>query len=154
MAAHTAPAGFSDTTYSISAALPTAYDATGYAVTSVVAFTLIGQVESFPEFGEERSVNEFKPITGAVTKVKGASNYGGGPMVMADIPADAGQVIAKAACASENHYSMKVTYPDGEVHYLDVMIASWRLTQAGEGGFMKRTANVQLCREPVVVAAA
>jgi len=152
MAAHTAPAGFSDTTYGISDDLPATYDPAGYAATTVV-FTTIGSVETFPEFGEDRSVTSFRPIAGSVTKVKGASDYLGGDMVMADIPADAGQVILKAAVASENHYSMKLTYPDGEIHYLDVLPSSWKLTQATEGGFMKRTCGIQLCRDPVVVAA-
>jgi len=152
MTAHTAPAGFVDTTYAACSTLPATYDASGYGATSLT-YTTIGQVESFPEFGEIRSVGEFRPITGAVTKVKGTSNYGGGDMVMADIPADAGQVILKAAVASENHYSIKITYPDAEVHYLDVLASSWKLTQASEGSFLKRTCGIQLCREPVVVAA-
>ena len=152
-AAHTGPAGFSDTTYSISASLPATYDATGYGTTTGIAWTLIGSVESFPEIGEDRPTAEFRPISGAVTTVKGASRYGGGDMVMADIPADAGQVICKAAVASENHYSMKITYPDGEIHYLDVMLTSWKLVQQAEGAFMKRTCGVMVQRDPVVVAA-
>lgn len=152
MAAHTAAASFTDTTYAICATLPATYDADGYAATGLT-YTTIGKVESFPEFGSQRNVAEFRPISGAVEKSKGSPNYGGGPMVMADVPADAGQVIVKAAEASANHYSIKITYPDGEVHYLDVLVASWRLTQAAEGGFMKRTADLQLCKAPVVVAA-
>lgn len=153
MAAHTAPAGVSDTTYSISAALPTAYDATGYAVTSVVAFTLIGQVETFPAYGNNRDVAEFTPITGAVTTVKGADKFGGGDMTCADIPADVGQVICKAAVASEAHLSMKVTLPDGEIHFLDVMLSSWVLGQHQSGAFLKRTCGIRVLREPVIVAA-
>lgn len=152
-AAHTAAASFTDTTYAISATLPATYDAAGYGATATT-YTTIGKVESFPEFGSQRSITEFRPISGSIEKLKGSPNYGGGPMVMADVPADAGQVILKAADASANHYAMKITYPDGEVHYLDVLVASWRLAQAGEGGVMKRTADVQLCRDPVVVAAA
>jgi len=151
--AHSAAASFTDTTYSISATLPATYDATGYGTTTGIAWTLIGRVESFPEYGSSRPVNEFKPIAGAVEKIKGAPDYGGGDMVMADMPLDAGQVILKAAEASQNHYSMKLTYPDGEVHYLDVINTSWRMAQAAEGGFMKRTAAIQICKNPVVVAA-
>lgn len=153
MAAHTAPAGVSDTIYSISAALPTAYDATGYAVTSIVAFTAIGQVETFPSYGLTRAIQEFTPITGTITTVKGADSFGGGDLTCADIPADAGQVILKAAASSENHYSMKVTLPDGEIHFLDVMVASWSLAQHQSGAFLKRTATIRVLRDPVVVAA-
>ncbi|MCR4332818.1 MAG: hypothetical protein NUV34_08995 [Sulfuricaulis sp.] len=152
-AAHTGVAGFADTTYSISASLPATYNATGYGTTTGLAWTVIGSVESFPTIGEERSSTDFRPISGAVTTVKGASKYGGGDMVMADIPADTGQVICKAAVASENHYSMKVTYADGEIHYLDVLLSSWIMVQQQEGAIMKRTCNVQVQRDPVVVAA-
>lgn len=150
--AHSSAASFTDTTYAISATLPATYDSTGYAATTMT-YTLIGRVESFPEYGSARTVNEFKPIAGAVEKIKGAPDYGGGAMVMADMPVDAGQVILKAAEASQAHYSMKLTYPDGEVHYLDIINNSWRMAQAAEGGFMKRTAEIQLCKNPVVVAA-
>ncbi len=151
-AAHTAVASFTSTTYAVSATLPATYDAAGYGATTIT-YTAVGKVESFPEFGSMRAVNEFKPISGDVEKSKGAPNYGGGPMVMGDVPADAGQVILKAAEASANHYSMKITYPDGEVHYIDFIATSWRLAQAAESAFMKRTCEIQLCRAPVVVAA-
>lgn len=154
-AAHTAIEGFSDgggTTYAISATLPATYDAAGYGATSIT-YTAIGKVESFPEIGSTRNVQEFRPISGAIEKVKGSPNYGGGQMVVGDVPADAGQVIVKAAEASANHYSMKITYPDGEVHYLDVIVCGWRLVQAQEGGLLKRTADLQVCKAPVIVAA-
>jgi hypothetical protein len=152
MAAHTAAASFTDTTYAISAGLPATYDASGYGATTIT-YTTIGKVESFPEFGSERQINEFEPINGAVEYLKGTARYGSGDMVMADVPADAGQVILKAADASANHYSMKITYPDGEIHYLDVLVSKWKLTQAGSGQVMKRTAGINVCKAPVVVAA-
>ncbi|MFA7278910.1 MAG: hypothetical protein WC100_02335 [Sterolibacterium sp.] len=156
MTAHTAVAFYSDgsgTTYSISAALPASYDATGYAVTSVVAFTLIGKPKTFPQFGSKRAVQEWRPISGGVEKGKSQPNYGGGQSTWGDVPADAGQVILKAAEASANHYSMKITYPDGEIHFLDVLVCSWELAAASDGAPMERICDIQLCRAPVVVAA-
>ena len=153
MAAHSAAASFTDTTYAISAGLPATYDAAGYAATTIT-YTTIGRVESFPEIGATREVNKFTPISGAVEYLKGTAEYGSGDMVLADMPTDVGQVIAKAAAASSAHYSMKITYPDGEVHYLDVLVSSWKLSQAQSGGVMKRTATISVCKEPVVVAAA
>jgi len=152
MAAHTAIAGFADTIYAISDDLPAAYSATGYAATGVV-FSVIGKVESFPEFGSEQSINAFNGI-GGIEYTKGARQYGQGPMVVGDLPSDAGQVILKAAAATNNHYSMKITYPDGEVHYLDVLVGSWKLSSATESGQLKRTAMLAMCKAPVVVAAA
>ena len=153
MAAHSAAASFTDTTYAISAGLPATHDAVGYAATTIT-YTTIGRVESFPEIGATREVNKFTPISGAVEYLKGTAEYGSGDMVLADMPTDAGQVIAKAAAASSAHYSMKITYPDGEVHYLDVLVSSWKLSQAQSGGVMKRTATISVCKDPVVVAAA
>lgn len=152
MAAHTAVASFTDTIYAISDDLPATYDAAGYAATTVV-FTVIGKVESFPEFGSEREIKKFTPISGAVEYSKGVADYGSGQLVLGDIPADAGQIILKAADASANHYSMKITYPDGEIHYLDVLVSGWKLSQATSGEFMKRTATLNFCKAPVVVAA-
>lgn len=152
MPAHTAAASFTDTTYAISAGLPATYDAAGYGATTIT-YTTIGKVDSFPEFGATREVNKFIPISGPVEYSKGVAEYGSGPMTMADVPADAGQVILKAADASANHYSMKITYPDGEIHYLDVLVSGWQLSSAKSSEFLMRTATINVCKAPVVVAA-
>jgi len=152
MAAHSDVASFTDAIYAISASLPATYDAAGYGATAMV-YTTIDKVESFIPYGAKRPINKFTPVRGAVTKYKGAPDYGEGDMVVGDMPLDAGQVILKAADASPNHYSMKITYPDGEVHYLDVIVASWELSGSGEGKAMTRTAMIGVCRAPVIVAA-
>lgn len=153
MAAHTAVASMTDTTYAISSALPATYDANGYQDTSVTPYTTIGKVSDFLAYGSKRPVKEWVPINGDVEYMKGSPRYGSGDMIMGDVPADAGQVILKAAEASDNHYSMKITYPDGEVHYLDVIVAGWELSAAKEGEPMVRTATLGICRAPVIVAA-
>jgi hypothetical protein len=152
MAAHTAVASFTDTTYAICATLPATYDAAGYGLTSLT-YTAIGKMQDFPMYGSKRSVTKFSPIAGAVEKIKGSPDYGGGDLIMGDVPADAGQVILKAAEASSNHYSLKLTYPDGEIHYMDVIVTSWQMSSSKESGLMLRTASVDLCRAPIIVAA-
>ena len=157
MAAHTAISFWSDgtgTTYSISAALPATYDSTAYAVTSLVAFTLIGKPKSFPQFGLKRAMQEWTPISGAVEKGSGAINYGGGSATWGDVPADAGQVILATAATDGLHKSMKITLPDGEVYFLDVIILSYELSAAAAGSPQERITEIQLCRAPVRVAAA
>lgn len=151
-AAHTAVESITDTTYAISASLPATYDAAGYGATSIT-YTAIGKVETFTPYGSERNINKFQPISGPVEKLKGSPDYGDGDIVMGDIPADAGQVILKAAEASANHYSLKITYPDSEVHYLDVIVASWKLSGGKNGDPLLRTAKLGICKAPVVVAA-
>lgn len=152
MAAHTDVASITDTIYSISATLPATYDAAGYGASGLV-YTAIGQVSQFLPYGSKRAVNKFQPIRGAVQKTKGSPDYGDGDMQMGDVPADAGQIIMKAAEASANHYSLKIAYSDGEIHYLDVIVASWELSGGKEGDPLIRTATVGICKAPVVVAA-
>jgi len=153
MPAHTGIATFTDTIYAISAALPATYDAAGYGSTAM-AYTTIAKVQSFMAYGSKRAVNKFSPIAGAVEKVKGQADYGDGDLVVGDMPNDAGQILLKAADVSPNHYSLKITYSDGEVHYLDVIVAGWMMSAAKEGDVMTRTATLGICKAPVVVAAA
>lgn len=153
MPAHTSAATFTDTTYAISASLPATYDAAGYGATAM-AYTTISKVSAFLPYGSKRPVNKFNPIAGAVEKIKGQADYGDGDMVVADLPADPGQMLLKAADASPNHYSIKITYTDGEVHYLDVLVAGWQMAAAKEGDVMTRTATLAICKAPVIVAAA
>lgn len=153
MAAHESAASVTDTIYAISASLPATYDAAGYAATGMV-YKVIDRVSQMLPTGSKRPVNKFTPIRGPVEKSKGAPDYGSGDMMMADMPVDEGQIMMKAAEASPNHYSLQVTYPDGEVHYMDVIVSSWQLSGGKEGEFLMRTATVDLCKAPVIVAAA
>jgi hypothetical protein len=143
---------YTDATYAISDDLPATYDAAGYAATTVV-FTVIDKVQSFPGYGAARPTQEFRPINGPVEVSKGAPSYGGGEMVMGYVEDDAGQVLLKAAEGSAAHYSMKVTYPDGEIHYLDVINTSFNYSPASEGAFRTATANIMVQKDPVVVPA-
>lgn len=152
MTAHTSAASITDATFAISATLPATYDAAGYGATTIT-YTAIAKVSECPMYGSKRPVNKFTPISGAVEKTKGSPDYGSGDMKMADMPADAGQVIMKAAEASANHYSLKITYADGEIHYLDVLVSSWQLPGGKEGDVLIRTATIDVCKAPVVVAA-
>jgi hypothetical protein len=152
MTAHTGVATFTDTIYAISAALPTTYDAAGYGATTMI-YTTIDKMQSFMAYGSKRTVNKFNPIRGAVEKIKGTADYGDGDLVCGDVPLDPGQVILAAGDVSSNHYSVKITYPDGEVHYLDVIVAGWMLSAAKEGDVMTRTATLGICKKPVIVAA-
>lgn len=152
-AAHGAtPAVHTDTIYAVCNQRPTAMTS-GAFTASGMDYVAVGQVESFPVIGSKRSSNVFTPIRGSKTKGKGSSDYGGGDMVMADLPTDAGQVILKAIEAQSEGGSMKITYGDGEVHYIYFHAMSWQLSQAQEGAFMKRTCEIQVLDTVVVVAA-
>lgn len=136
---------------SISAAVPATYDQVGYESTDV-PWTPIGEVENYGNHGMTATVIEFTPVdTMVVTKVKGSRNYGNMSMMFGYLPANAGQVIVAAAAESNNHYSVKVEYQDGEVHYLDVLVSK-RENQDGSVNDVQRLAvDFAICKRPVVV---
>lgn len=141
-------------TLAISATLPDTYDAVGYQSTDIV-FTAVGQIENHGSHGVKGTIVEFTPVdTAVVAKMKGSKNYGTKSLVIGNMPGDGGQVILKAASESNNHYSVKVTFPDGAVHYLDVIVADFEYVQGAANDVEKVNCAIALCRAPVVVAAA
>lgn len=152
MTARTTIVSQTDTIYAISAALPTTYDAAGYGATTMV-YTAIGKVESATPHGSKRAITTFMPISGAAEKTKGTPDYGSLDLVMGEVPTDAGQIIVKAAEVSPNHYSLKMTYSDGEVHYMDVIVGSFEYSGGKAGDTKTATATMPICKAPVVVAA-
>lgn len=154
MAARTAIVTTSGTTIAISASLPATYDASGYGATTIT-YTTIGEVENFGNHGVSAVMTEFTPIdTAIVTKLKGAKNYGTMSMTIGDKATNAGQVILKAASESNNHYSVKMTYPDNEIHYLDVLVAKHEFQGGAVSDALKLAVDLAICRAPVIVAAA
>lgn len=154
MAARTVVGTLSTATLAITATLPATYDAAGYGATSIT-YTAIGQVENYGNHGVTATITEFTPVdTAIVAKMKGSKNYGTMTLMVGSIPTDAGQVILKAASESNNHYSAKLTYPDGEIHYLDVLVAKHEFQDGSVNDAMKVSVDLAICRAPVIVAAA
>lgn len=159
MAARTENQNMLGATLAISANLPATYDASGYGATAVV-FTTVGKVENFGEHGLERGVSQFAPVdTGVVEKFQGQKDYGDMALVLGNVPVNAGQVIIHAANESQNHYSVKVTYPLGpgeataEIHYLDVIVTRAKYADGAVGDVRKLNCTFAICRKPVIVAA-
>lgn len=154
MTAPTTVQSMSGATLAISAGLPATYDPAGYAATTIT-YTLIGEIENFGTHGVAATITEFTPVdTAVVTKVKGSKNYGTKSLTLGSVPSDAGQVILDAAAESNNHYSGKLTYPSGAIHYMDVLIAKADYVDGAVNDIQKRTVDLAICRKPVIVAAA
>jgi hypothetical protein len=154
MAENTVPVSLSGATLAISAGLPATYDAAGYAATTI-AYTLIGEIENFGNHGGTATITEFTPVdTAIVAKIKGSKNYGTMTLMMAHVPSDGGQVILDAAFESNNHYSAKMTYPSGRVHYMDVLVAKNENQDGSVNDVQKLAIDFAICRKPVKVAAA
>ena len=153
MSARTSVESISGAILSISADLPLTYDQSGYEDTGM-DWTAIGEVENLGNHGVTANVTEFTPIdTAVVTKIKGSKNYGTMAMTLGSIPSDAGQVILEAAAESNLHYSAKIVYPDGEVHYLDVLVSKKEYQDGAVNDISKIAVDLALCKKPVVVAA-
>ena len=154
MPAHTNVVTNAGTTLSISAAVPATYDSAGYAATGMT-YTAVGQVEDHGSHGVTANVSKFTPVdTAVVAKTKGSKDYGSKTMKLGNIAGDAGQIIMKAASESNNHYSVKITYQDGESHYLDVLVSKYEYSDGTVDNNRTISATLEICRAPIIVAAA
>ena len=145
----------------ISAELPPSgtYDASGYADTGI-DWTDIGKVETYGEHGGQAQIATFTPIdTAVIEKFKGSKDYGQMQLTLGHLPSDAGQDILAAAFESQNRYSVKITYDlrageaVAEKHYLDVLVSSFRYSDGDANAIRKLNVALEICRQPVVVAA-
>lgn len=149
MVARTDISGLLGATLAVSASLPATYDAAGYAA---LTYTTVGEVESFGNHGATSVVTTHLPVaTGVTAKVKGAIDYGKKSFVMGSIPVDGGQVILDAASKSRAHYSIKITYADTSVHYLDVLVSKFDRQDGATNDVMKVAVDCDVCRVPIIV---
>lgn len=140
---------------SISATLPVTYDSAGYQASAVSSdWTPIGKVENYGNHGGSANITNFTPVdTAQTTKVKGHKDYGSMALTIGSIPSDAGQTILAAAFESNNHYSAKLAYPDGETHYMDVLIGKHEFQDGSVDNISMIAVDLHLCQKPVVIAA-
>lgn len=149
----TVPESIAGAILSISASLPATYDSTGYAAVGMV-YTPVGEVESWGNHGVKAQISQFTPVdTAQVNKVKGSKDYGSMALVIGSVPGDAGQAVLNTASESNAHYSVKLTYPDGDVHYLDVIVSSFEFQDGTVNNIQKVGCELAICRKPVVVNA-
>lgn len=152
MAQRTVINSLAGATLAISASIPATYDASGYGATTQI-YTAVGEIENFGNHGMSATVTEFTPVdTSTVAKVKGSKNYGMMTTSMADLPSNAGQVILKTASESNAHYSVKITYQDTSIHYLDVLVSKLEYQNGAVNDVMKLAVDFAICRVPVIVA--
>lgn len=113
-------------------------------------FTLIGEVETIGEYGDEANNVEFLSIGDArVRNLKGARNAGAVSITCGNDTTDAGQAALKVAEASNLNYPFKVVYNDkatslgsGSVDYFRGLVMSKRKNPAGADDVTRITFNV------------
>jgi len=113
-------------------------------------YTLIGEVESIGEYGDEANNIEFLSIGDArVRNIKGARNAGAISITCGNDTTDAGQVAMKAAVDSNLNYPIKVVYDDkatsggaGSIDYFRALVMSRRVNPAGADDITRITFNL------------
>lgn len=155
MAQRTVINSLSGATIAITASIPATYDAAGYGSTAIT-WTPIGEVENFGNHGGTKNITEFTPVdTATVAKVGGSKNYGTMSLMIGSIPGNAGQALLETAFEAANtHYSIKLTYPDTSIHYIDVLVAKYEHQDGAVNDVLKLAVDLAVCRKPVVVAQA
>jgi hypothetical protein len=112
-------------TIAISASQPATYNIAGYAALS---YFTIGEVTDLGEFGRDYALVTHNPIANRGTvKRKGSFNEGTMDMKVGLDTDDSGQIVSKAASASDNDYSFKVTLQSGDVYYFQAQVMSFKV---------------------------
>lgn len=112
------------TSISISAVLPAAYTAAGFAAVPVI-FTEIGEVSDLGEFGREYNVVKFNPLKDRRTvKRKGSYDDGTVQVQLAKVAKEAGQIILKTALNSDASHAFKIVLQDGTIFYFTAQVSS------------------------------
>ena len=130
-------------TFAIGTKAP-ATDATTYAADT---YTIVGEVESIGEFGDEVSAATFTALAGRrVRKFKGTYDAGDLSLTVAFDSSDAGQVALANALADEGStdYNFKITFEDGDVFYLSGKVMSRRISAGSADEIVKATINIAI----------
>jgi len=112
------------TIIAVTASAPGTFNAAGY---NALAFTTIGEVTDHGEHGREYSLVTHQPVDSrGDVKFKGGFNEGSKTLQLGLDDDNAGQVLLKAAVNSDNDYSFKVTYPDGDIDYFRAKVMTFK----------------------------
>lgn len=113
------------TTIAVSAGTPATFDVAGY---GALSFTAIGEVTDLGEFGREYALVTHNPVGNRGTvKKKGSFNEGSMAMTVGLDTDDAGQILLKAASASDADYSFRVTTQNGDVYYFQAQVMTFKV---------------------------
>ena len=154
MATRTVVQALAGATIGISSTIPATYDGAGYGATTMV-YIAVGEIETYGSHGGTKTITMHTPIdTAVVAKVGGSKDYGTMSLTIGSIPKGAGQLALAAAFEANNaHFSIKETYPDGEIHYMDIIVSKYQWVDGAVNDVLKVQVDFALCRAPVVVPA-
>ncbi len=130
------------TTIKVTASQPATYDASGY---NALSMTTIGEVTNLGEFGREYALVTHNPVGSRGTvKKKGSFNEGTIAMTVGLDTDDAGQILMKAAAASDNNYSFLITTQNGDKYYFQAQTMSFKVGVGGVDDITSASINLEL----------
>lgn len=139
------------TSIALSAAAPATYDAVGFAA---LTFTDLGEVTNIGEFGRVYNLVTHNPLaTRRTEKFKGSFDDGSLSLDLAVDSVDAGQILAKAALASDDSYSFEVTFQDGSIAYFSAQTMSFTTNVQGVDAILSGSMAIEVDNDIVEVAA-
>lgn len=139
------------TVISISATTPATFDAAGYQATAMV-FTPIGEITDGGQHGRTYNEVTHAPLASrAVQKFKGSYNEGTKTLQLGLDSDDAGQILLKAALASDADYSFKVAYPGGDIDFFQAKVLSYVKGTPGPDSIVTATVTISITTSPAGV---
>jgi len=125
-----------------------------------LAWTLIGEIESMGDTGDQSNAVTFQSIGDSrIRKLKGARDAGSATYVLGRDVLDAGQIALKAAERTKFEYAFKVEYADApsddydnSIEYFGALVMGARTNMGGGDNVVKVTAelgiNTEITEDP------
>lgn len=133
----------------ISAGVPATFNAAGYAA---LAYTIIGEITDFGEFGREYSLVTHNPVGNRSTqKFKGSFNEGSLTLQLALDTDDAGQILAKTAMLSDANFSFHLQTQNGDKYYCQGQVMSFKVGVGSVDQITTATIMVEITTSPAGV---
>lgn len=129
-------------TLAICASQPSTYNQAGY---EALTWTSVGEVTNIGEFGRVYQLLTHQAInTRTTVKKKGTYDEGQLALQLGLDTDDAGQIMAKAAAASDNDYSIRVTTQNGDDYYMQVQVMTFKSVVGGPNQITAATIDMQI----------
>lgn len=136
------------TVVSISAGVPASYNQAGF---EALTYTEVGEITTLGDRGRTYEDVSYNTLGERGTvHLKGSFDEPETPFEMVAARADAGQIIMKAAAASDNEYAFKVEYNNGDIDYFQGTVFSF-VTGGGDSNSIRTlTSNIRVSRQGVI----
>lgn len=129
-------------TLKVSAAAPATYNSAGYAA---LTWANVGEITNFGEIGKQFNLVTHNPVaTRGTVKKKGSFNDGQMALQLALDTDDAGQILMKAAAASDANYSFELATQNGDKYYFPGLVMGWKINLGGVDQITGATAAIEL----------